>query len=346
MTHEREPFVGSRRQFLKHGAGSALGIGLTATGIPLFRGFAGGVSAAPTTTSNLVTGRNTVPADPTARTLVVLQLGGGNDGLNTVIPYTDPLYAQLRPTIGQRASAVLPLADGLALHPNLGGLHGIWDTGNLAVVEGVEYPTPNFSHFRGTEIWMTADDQNVGSLGWLGHALDHLSNHPALLAASLGVTTPRALVGMQPTNISLGGSLSGFTYRPVGRVDPGAVAAIYDYMDTVTPTTNRYKKLVTASHTIAQDAMAGVAKAASGYTPAATYPTSQLAAGLQTIAQLIHGGVGARVLYLATGGFDTHSNERSTYDGLMQTLGDGLAAFWKDISAHGHADSVALERFL
>ncbi len=345
MTYEREPFVGSRRQFLKYGAGSALGIGLTATGIPLFRGFTGAVSAAPTTTPNLVTVRNTVPVDPTARTLVVLQLGGGNDGLNTVIPYTDPLYAQLRPTIGQKASAVLPLADGLALHPNLGGLHGVWDTGNLAVVEGVEYPTPNFSHFRGTEIWMTADDQNVGSLGWLGHALDHLSNHPALVAASLGVTTPQALVGMQPTNISLGGSLSGFTYRPVGRVDPGAVAAIFDYMDTVTPTANRYKKLVTASHTIAQDAMAGVAKAASGYTPAAPYPNSQLAAGLQTIAQLIHGGIGARVLYLATGGFDTHSNERSVHDGLMQTLGDGLAAFWKDISAHGHADSVALMTF-
>ena len=345
MTYEREPFVGSRRQFLKYGAGSALGIGLTATGIPLFRGFTSTASAAPATTPNLVTTGYSVPADPAARTLVVLQLGGGNDGLNTVIPYKDPLYAQLRPTIGQSATAVLPISDSLALHPNLGGLHGLWDSGNLAVVEGVEYPTPNFSHFRGTEIWMTADDQNVGSLGWLGHALDHLSNHPSLVAASLGVTTPRALVGMQPTNIALGGSLSGFVYRPVGRVDPGAVSAIYDYMNTVTPATSRYKKLVTASHTIAQDAMAGVAKAASGYTPAVKYPNSQLAAGLQTIAQLIHGNVGARVLYLATGGFDTHSNERSTHDGLMQTLGDGLAAFWQDLTAHGHAESVALMTF-
>jgi hypothetical protein len=150
---------------------------------------------------------------------------------------------------------------------------------------------------------------------------------------------------MQPTNIALGSSLSSFAYRPVGRVDPGAVSAIFDYMDSVTPSTSRYKKLVTTSHTIAQDAMAGVARAASGYTPAVTYPNSQLAAGLQTIAQLIHGGVGARVLYLATGGFDTHSNQRGTHDGLMQTLGDGLAAFWQDITAHGHADSVALMTF-
>ena len=82
---------------------------------------------------------------------------------------------------------------------------------------------------------MTADDQNVGSLGWIGHALDHLSNHPALVAASLGVTTPRALVGMQPTNIALGGSLKDFAYKPVGKIDPGAVSAIYDYMNSVTP---------------------------------------------------------------------------------------------------------------
>jgi uncharacterized protein (DUF1501 family) len=346
MTHEREPFVGSRRQFLKYGAGSALGIGLAGTGIPLFRGLASGVvGAAPATTPDILAARNTVPADPAGRTLIVLQLGGGNDGLNTVIPYKDPLYAQLRPTIGQAASAVLPISDTLALHPKLRGLHGIFDQGKLAVVSGVEYPTPNFSHFRSSEIWMTADDRNIGSLGWLGHALDHLSNHPALVADSLGVTTPRALVGMQPTNIALGSALSSFAYRPVGKVDPGAVAAIYDYMDFATPSTNHYKKLVTASHTIAQEAMAGVARAAVGYTPAVTYPNSQLAAGLQTVAQLVHGGVGARVLYLATGGFDTHSNERATHDGLMQTLGDGLGAFWQDITAHGHADSVAVMTF-
>src|SRR5947209_19133796 len=149
--HEREPFMPSRRQFLKYGAGSALGIGLAASGIPLFRGYGNLVSAAPASVPNLLSAAN-IPANPEDRTLVVLQLGGGNDGLNTVIPYKDPMYAQLRPTIAQKATDVLPISDTLALHPNLGGLHSIWDTGNLAVVEGVEYPTPNFSHFRSTEI--------------------------------------------------------------------------------------------------------------------------------------------------------------------------------------------------
>ena len=173
------------------------------------------------------------PRNPEDRTLVVLQLGGGNDGLNTRHPaYKDPMYQQLRPTIGQKVSDVLPISDSLAMHPGLKPLVDIFNKGKLAVVEGVEYPTPNFSHFRGTEIWMTGDDQNVGSLGWLGHALDHLSNHPALVAASLGVTTPRALVGMQPTDIALGGSLKDFVYKPVGKIDPGAVSAIYDYMNS------------------------------------------------------------------------------------------------------------------
>jgi uncharacterized protein (DUF1501 family) len=345
MSHEREPFMPSRRQFLKYGARAALGIGLAGSGIPLFRDLATPVGAAPQSSPNIFTTRNTVPADPTQRTLVVLQLGGGNDGLNTVIPYKDPRYAQLRPTINIAANSVLPISDSLALHPNLKNLLPLFTDGSLAVIEGVEYPTPDFSHFRSTEIWMTADDKNVGGLGWLGHALDHLSNHPALVAASLGVATPRALVGMQPTDIALGDTLSQFVYKPVGKVDPGAVAAIFDYMNTVTPASNTYKKLVTESHALAQQAVAGVARAASGYTLAVAYPKTQLAAGLQTVAQLIHGNVGARVLYLATGGFDTHSNQRTTHDALMQTLGDALGAFWQDITAHGHADSVALMTF-
>src|SRR6185437_7478830 len=96
--HEREPFMPSRRQFLKYGAGSAFGIGLAASGIPLFRGFARAVGAAPLSVPNLTPGAG-IPANPEDRTLVVLQLGGGNDGLNMLIPHTDPMYQQLRPTL-------------------------------------------------------------------------------------------------------------------------------------------------------------------------------------------------------------------------------------------------------
>ena len=346
--HEREPFISSRRQFLKVGAGTALGIGLTSTGIPIFSGFsrAGASALAPAAGSaSVLTTSANAPSNPEDRVLVVLQLGGGNDGLNTVIPYKDPLYAQLRPTIAQKASDVLPISDSLALHPGLKPLLDIFNSGKLAVLEGVEYPNPNYSHFRSTEIWMTGDDQNVGSLGWLGHSLDHLSNHPALVAASLGVTVPRALVGMQPTDIALGGSLKDFVYKPIGKIDPGAVSAIFDYLNTSTPTSDVYAKTITQSHAIAMDAMSGIAKVAASYTPAEKYPMSQLGAGLQTVAQMINGGIGSRVLYLATGGFDTHSNELDSHNRLMGYLGDALGAFWQDINAHGQADRVALMTF-
>jgi len=342
--HLREPFVGSRRTFLKRGASAALGLGLTTGGIPLFHGAGPHLLAAD---APHIIAPKAIPADPANRTLVVLQLGGGNDGLNTVVPYTDPNYASLRPVVGLNTASVLPISSTLALHPNLSGLEKIFNSGQLAVVEGVEYPQPSYSHFRSTQIWMTGDDQGNASLGWLGHALDHLSNHPALVAASLGITVPQALVGQQPIDIAIGGALNQFKYNPAGRVDPGAVAALYDYMTSdAASNATPYKQLVVQGHENAQAALSGIAQmVATGYTPAVTYPGTSLAASLQTVAQLIQGGVGARVLYLATGGFDTHANERTTHDGLMQTLGDALYAFWQDLTAHGHADDVVLMTF-
>ncbi len=353
MPRNREPLKTSRRQLINYGARGALGLGLAASGVPLFAGQAEAVRAAPVAAPSLVgpAGAN-IPADPAQRTLVVLQLSGGNDGLNTVIPYTDPLYTgvggtSLRPNVRIPTANVLPINSTLGLHPNLRPLMNYWGSGDLAVIEGVEYPAPDYSHFRSTEIWMTGDDRRVGGLGWLGHALDHLSYHPALVAVSLGVTIPQALVGMQPTDIAIGGSLRDFTYKPVGSIDPGAVTAMYDYMKTNAAHTNGvYKKLVMDSHDVAQDAMGGIARlAAAGYTPAVAYPNSGLANGLKTVAQMIHGNVGSRVLYLSTGGYDTHSNQRGAHDNLMNTFAQGVDAFWRDMTAQGHADNIVLMTF-
>ena len=353
MPRKREPLKTSRRQFINYGTRGALGIGLAASGVPLFAEHAETVQAAPLAAPPLVGPAGAgIPADPAQRTLVVLQLSGGNDGLNTVIPYTDPSYTgvggtSLRPNVRIPSANVLPLNSTLGLHPNLRPLMNYWNSGDLAVIEGVEYPAPDYSHFRSTEIWMTGDDRRVGGLGWLGHALDHLSYHPALVAVSLGVTIPQALVGMQPTDIALGGQLKDFTYKPVGSIDPGAITAMYDYLKSnATHTNSVYKKLVLDSHDVAQDAMAGMGRlAAAGYTPAVTYPNSSLATSLKTVAQMIHGGVGARVLYLSVGGFDTHSNQRSGHDSLMNTLAQGLDAFWRDMTVQGHADNIVLMTF-
>jgi len=343
-----EKFHLSRRSLLRYGAGSALGVGLAGSGVPLFRGAEAAVRSAPLAAPRLTATGANIPGDPTQRTLVVVQLSGGNDGLNTVVPFTDPHYVTLRPTIKQDPTTLISLTKDLALNQNLRPLFNYWNSGQLAVIEGVEYPQPNYSHFRGTEIWMTGDDQRTGSLGWIGHSLDHLASHPALVAVSLGVTVPQALVGQQPIDIALGGSLGSFAYKPAGgQVDPAMISALYDYMASNSgSTSNPYKKLVVDSHEAAQQAISGVAAIAkAGYTPAVTYPRSSLAGGLQTVAQMIHGGVGARVLFVSTSGFDTHVTQKNAHDGLLATFAQAVDAFFQDLAAHGLADNVTLMTF-
>jgi len=344
---DQQRFHLSRRKLLQYGAGSALGIGLAGSGVPLFQGGEAMVQGAPAAAPRLTTANANIPADPAQRTLVVVQLSGGNDGLNTIIPITDPQYAKLRPTIKQDPASVIALTPTLSMNGNLRPLFNYWNNGSLAVIEGVEYPQPNFSHFRGTEIWMTGDNQRTGGLGWIGHSLDHLASHPALVAVSLGVTVPQALIGQQPIDVALGGSLGSFAYKPVGRVDPAAISAMYDYMaSNSTSTSNPYKKLVVSSHEAAQEAMTGIAKiAAAGYTPAVAYPKTSLAGGLQTVAQIIHGGVGARVLFLSTSGFDTHVTQKTAHDNLLGQFAQATDAFFQDLTAHGHANNVVLMTF-
>ena len=129
------------------------------------------------------------------RTLIVVQMAGGNDGLNTVVPFTDPLYQKLRPTLGLSDTKVLPLDTRLGLHPNLAPLKKLWDAGHLAVVEGVGYPNQSLSHFQAMDIWQTLDLNGNGSQGWLGKLVSGLvdqEGHP-FKAMDIGVQTAQAL---------------------------------------------------------------------------------------------------------------------------------------------------------
>src|SRR5260221_5150283 len=132
---------------------------------------------------------------PSDRTLIIVQMEGGNDGLNTVIPFTDPLYVQMRPTLGIPGTKVLPLDTRLGLHPNLQPLTKLWDEGHLAIVEGVGYPNQSLSHFQAMDIWQTLDLNGNGSDGWLGKLVAGLvdqEGHP-FKALDIGVQTAQAL---------------------------------------------------------------------------------------------------------------------------------------------------------
>lgn len=279
------------------------------------------------------------------RTLIVVQMAGGNDGLNTVIPFTDPLYHQMRPTLGIPDAKVIHLDTRLGLHPNLAPLKQIWDAGHMAVVEGVGYPNQSLSHFQAMDIWQTLDLNGTGSQGWLGKLVSgwvDQDGHP-FKAMDIGVQTAQALASISapvPTLASVN------TYRiypdPVDADNGNARLQALMKLYNSYPKTSPYAALLDTTALSAQDGSNQLHTADAKYQAAVTYPQGPFAAGLKILAEAIVQGLGLRVGYVTFGGFDTHANQQTTHDTLMKTLADGLAAFYTDLSKHGKADAVVV----
>jgi len=278
-------------------------------------------------------------------TLIVVQMAGGNDGLNTVIPYTNSRYYQVRPTLAVPEPKVLPLEAGLGLHPNLAPLKNFWDSGQLAIVEGVGYPNQSLSHFQAMDIWQTLDLTGSGSEGWLGKLVSgwvDQDGHP-FKSLDIGVQTAQALSSISapvPTLSSVN------TYRiypdPVDRDGGNArLQALMNLYNTY-PRSAPYAALLDTTALNAQEGTKELSNAASQYHAAVTYPKGPFAQGLQVLAEAIIQGLGLRVGYVTLGGFDTHADEQATHDTLMQTFAEGVAAFYNDLSKHGKADNVVV----
>ncbi len=279
------------------------------------------------------------------RTLIVVQMAGGNDGLNTVIPYTDSTYYKLRPTLAIPQTKVLSLDGRLGLHPSLAPLKQLWDQGHMAIVEGAGYPNPSLSHFQAMDIWQTLDLTGNGSEGWLGKLVAgwvDQQGHP-FQAMDIGTQTAQALSSISKPVPTLSNVQS---YRiapdPVetdgGNARLAALMKLYNSYPQASP----YAALLETTALSAQDGSRRLHEATSQYKSAVKYPTGPFAAGLQILAEAIVQGLGLRVGYVTLGGFDTHANELATHDGLMKMLADGLAAFYTDLSQHGKADNVVI----
>jgi uncharacterized protein (DUF1501 family) len=279
----------------------------------------------------------------TDRTLIVVQMAGGNDGLNTVIPFTDPVYKQMRPTIGIPDNKVLPLDTRLGLHPNLQPLKNFWDAGHLAIIEGVGYPNQSLSHFQAMDIWQTLDLNGNGSEGWLGKLVSGLvdqQGHP-FKALDVGTATAQALQSISASVPTLTTTRSYALAADPIDPDRGSsrIQALMNLYNSY-PKTSPYAALLDATALSAQEGSRGLHEADAVYKPAATYPTGPFAAGLQILAEAIVQDLGLRVGYVTLGGFDTHAAQQKTHDTLMSTLASGLAAFYNDLGAHGKADNV------
>jgi uncharacterized protein (DUF1501 family) len=322
----------SRRDFLRNGSL------LVAVGI-----------AAPTFLARTVThARETMQRRADKRTLVMVQLSGGNDGLNTVIPYSDPLYAQLRPQIGVASGDVVGLSNEVGLHPGLQPLKSIFDAGQMAVMQGVGYPNPNRSHFRSMEIWQTATPERFEQSGWLGRYLDGCScgQENPLEAVNSGDILNRSFW----TDMSLVpaiGSVASFQYQTDPRFNRDrsaqiqALSNIYSMAGAWRP----YEDLIRQT-TLRALAGADMLKSiASAYETPVEYPQSPFGNSLKNIAQIMAADMGTRVYYTQLGGFDTHAAQANTHAGLMSSLAQGVSAFYRDVERMGRAQDVVIMTF-
>ncbi len=279
----------------------------------------------------------------TDHTLIVVQMAGGNDGLNTVIPFTDPLYKQMRPTLAIPDNTVLPLDTRLGLHPNLQPLKNFWDAGHLAIVEGIGYPNQSLSHFQAMDIWQTLDLNGSAGDGWLGKLVAGLvdqDGHP-FKSLDVGVATAPALLALNAQVPTLSNTKSYAIAPDPADPDKGSTR-LQSLMKLYSsyPQTSPYAALLDATALNAQDGSRQLNEAEATYKPAVTYPKGPFADGLKILAESIVQNLGLRVGYVTLGGFDTHANEKLTHDTLMSTLANGLAAFYNDLGAHGKADNV------
>jgi len=285
-------------------------------------------------------------ADP-GNVLVVIQLAGGNDGLNTVVPYSDDAYHQARPVIGLDPKSVLRINDRIGFNPALAGLDALFKDGKVALLQGVGYPNPNRSHFEATEIWETASPDRPQQYGWLGRYLDRRypngTKPPSPFeSVALGDTLPAALVSAH-VDVPAIGALGAFSYntgrdlaskQSAGVLYDGAKAGGSPYLAMIADTARE------AYHG-GDELRAKIA----GYTARATYPTDGFAQQLKLAAQLIGSNAGTRIIFVSLGSFDTHAGQRAQQDRLLGLLGNGLRAFYTDLAAHGNDKRVLAMTF-
>jgi uncharacterized protein (DUF1501 family) len=270
------------------------------------------------------------------RVLVVVNLQGGNDGLNTVVPYTLEQYYRARPTLAVAANEVLRINESVGFNPAMSALKTLYDAGNVAVVQGAGYPHPDHSHFRSTEIWQTAVPDRYERTGWLGRYLDaaHLPEANLFGAVAIAPILPEALAADR-VDVPAISDLRGYGLRsdryPAERNALRALIA-----DERVPFTSPYLGTLAEIEAHAQRGSEELPRLVEGYTSAVTYPTTGIGKSLALAAQMIGSKLGTRVIYVQHGSFDTHAAQRGTQDRLLRELSEALAAFSADLAAHGN----------
>jgi uncharacterized protein (DUF1501 family) len=312
----------TRREFLRRGAVLAAAAGT----VPTFLARTAEALAAPS-------------AKETDRILVLLQLAGGNDGLNTLIPFADDAYYRARPQLAVPAKDVVRLDDRLGLHPELAPVKALYDEGLCAIFQGVGYPNPDRSHFRSMEIWETASGSDKSeTTGWIGRFFD--ANCPGCDRPTAGVAVgsvlPQSLKNRRGVGVAvedpeqfrtLVGNGAG---QGAGQPAPAGDSPL-DFLQRTAMNAR-----------LSADA---IAAAVAKYRSDVEYPQGQFSQSLRLVAQMIAGGLPSRVYFASLGGFDTHAGQSPAHPNLLRQFGQGVSAFLKDLRQQGNADRVLVVQF-
>ncbi len=353
----------TRREFLRR---TVLGSALTWT-VPAFLAdtFSALQAQAANSATQIVTGKD-------ASILVVLQMAGGNDGINTVVPYANDFYHKSRPKIGLKADDILKLNDDVGLHGALKGFKDLYDGGQLSVIQGVGYPNPNRSHFRSTEIWQTASDsERVEKHGWLGRYFDNAcAGADPAVGVTIGSQLPEAFFAANPKGVCFNnpqnyrfianGNATEESYKKLNELEmsgPGMTPedSAGDMVNSggsigmlpagMPMTGGRAIDFISRTALDAQHSSDEIRGIAGRVQNQAVYPNSPLAGSLKLVAKLIGGGLPTRVYYVSQGGYDTHTNQLATQQRLLQDLGDSMKAFVEDMKAQGNMQRVLVMTF-
>ncbi|MDQ2817243.1 MAG: DUF1501 domain-containing protein [Candidatus Eremiobacteraeota bacterium] len=282
---------------------------------------------------------------PAQRSLVVVNLQGGNDGLNTVVPYGDPEYYRGRPSIAIAAADVLKLDGDIGLNPRLAALKALYDERRVAILQGVHYPNPNLSHFRSTEIWQTAAPDRYLTTGWAGRFLDSAASPAKNLfkGVAIGPVLPKMMVA-DKTDVPALADVRGFRFGGA-RQEQARADAILNGDGNRYSFDSPYLQLI---QDVARDARAASSQLphlVSGYKSAVEYPKTPFAQGLNLISAIVNADLGTKVFYVSLGSFDTHVGQRRRQDVLLEQFAGGLKAFYDDLGAHHTDDRVLTMTF-
>ncbi len=275
--------------------------------------------------------------------LVVVQLSGGNDGLNTVIPFGEEKYKKSRPSLAiDGAGGVVKIENGYGLHPSLRACEKLLENRQLSILQGIGYPNPNRSHFESMDIWHTAHTKPSRESGWLGRCFDA---HKDTLAKA--IDPPGMHLGEEVQPLALAArDLPAPSIRSLEqfRLETGGDDQQRNVITSATAAPraagNDLLKFVQTRATSALDLSRRMQASGSGYKTAVSYPETPLSQKLKNIAHLIDAGLTTRVYYVSIDGFDTHSDQAGAHASLLDQVGGALAAFAEDLAGHGQLDRV------